>query len=46
MTKLIARLGLRGDRGAVTMDIGLAAVLAGITLVAAITLIGGDITSW
>ncbi|MGI5236687.1 hypothetical protein [Dactylosporangium sp. CA-139066] len=46
MTKLFARLKLRGDRGAATVDVGLAAVLLGITLVAAITLIGGDVTSW
>jgi Flp pilus assembly pilin Flp len=46
MTKLIARLKLRGDRGAATVDMGLAAVFTGIALVAAITLIGGDITSW
>jgi Flp pilus assembly pilin Flp len=46
MTKLIAKLQLRGDRGAATVDLGLAAVLVGITLVAAITLIAGDVTSW
>jgi Flp pilus assembly pilin Flp len=45
MMTLIAKL-LRGDRGAATVDVGLAAVLVGVTLVAAVTLIGGDITSW
>lgn len=42
MTKLIGRLHarlIRDDRGAATLDVGLAAVLVGVTTVAAITLI-------
>ncbi|WP_432978612.1 hypothetical protein [Dactylosporangium sp. CA-233914] len=30
-----------GDRGAATLDVSLAAILLGITLVAAVTLVGG-----
>ncbi|MEV4132485.1 hypothetical protein AB0J72_10000 [Dactylosporangium sp. NPDC049742] len=49
MTNLIARLHarlVRDDRGAATLDVGLVAVLVGITSVAAVTLIGGDISTW
>lgn len=49
MTNLIARLHarlVRDDRGAATLDVGLAAILVGVTSVAAITLIGGDISTW
>ena len=49
MTKLIARLHarlMRDDRGAATVDVGLAAILVGVTTVAAVTLIGGDISTW
>ena len=53
MTNLLAKLharvrndDARGDRGAATMEYGLAAVLVGVTLVAATTLFGGDIGSW
>jgi Flp pilus assembly pilin Flp len=49
MTNLIARLRARlagGDRGAATLDVGLAAILLGVTVVAAVTLIGGDLTGW
>lgn len=49
MTNLIARLHarlVRDDRGAATLDVGLAAILVGVTSVAAVTLIGGDISTW
>jgi Flp pilus assembly pilin Flp len=49
MTNLIARLHarlVRDDRGAATLDVGLAAVLVGITSVAAVTLLAGDISTW
>jgi Flp pilus assembly pilin Flp len=49
MTNLIAKLHarlVRDDRGAATLDVGLVAVLVGITSVAAVTLIGGDISTW
>ena len=49
MTKLIATLHarlMRDDRGAATVDVGLAAILVGVTTVAAATLIGGDISTW
>ncbi|MEV0565459.1 hypothetical protein [Dactylosporangium sp. NPDC050588] len=49
MTNLIARLHarlVRDDRGAATLDVGLVAVLVGITSVAAVTLIGGDVSTW
>lgn len=49
MRNLIARLrarSLRGDRGAASLDIGLVAVLVGVTAVAATTLIGFDVSSW
>ncbi|GAA1561622.1 hypothetical protein GCM10009827_098760 [Dactylosporangium maewongense] len=49
MTNLIARLHarlVRDDRGAATLDVGLVAVLVGMTSVAAVTLIGGDISTW
>jgi Flp pilus assembly pilin Flp len=49
MTNLIAKLHarlVRDDRGAATLDVGLAAVLVGVTSVAAVTLIGGDISTW
>ncbi|MEV0127925.1 hypothetical protein AB0H83_05585 [Dactylosporangium sp. NPDC050688] len=45
IAKLHARL-VREDRGAATLDVGLAAILVGVTAVAAITLIGGDVTTW
>ncbi|WP_433079895.1 hypothetical protein ACQP1P_41455 [Dactylosporangium sp. CA-052675] len=42
IAKLFARTArtARGDRGAATLDIGLGAILLGITLVAAVTLFG------
>jgi Flp pilus assembly pilin Flp len=43
--ELHARL-VRDDRGAATLDVGLAAVLLGVTTVAAVTLLGGDISTW
>lgn len=49
MTNLIAKLHtrlIRDDRGAATFDVGLAAVLVGVTAVAAVTLIGGDASTW
>ena len=49
MTKRIARLRARlagGDRGAATLDVGLAAIRLGVTVVAAVTRIGGDLTTW
>jgi Flp pilus assembly pilin Flp len=49
MTKLIARLHarlVRDDRGAATLDVGLVAILVGVTSVAAVTLIGGDTSTW
>jgi Flp pilus assembly pilin Flp len=49
MTNLIAKPHaplVRDDRGAATLDVGLAAVLVGVTTVAAITLLGGDISTW
>nr|BFE65593.1 hypothetical protein GCM10020063_101190 [Dactylosporangium thailandense] len=39
IAKLIARTA-RGDRGAATLDVGLGAILLGVTLVAAVTLFG------
>ena len=49
MTNLIAKLHarlVRDDHGAATLDVGLAAILLGVTTVATITLIGGDISTW
>lgn len=49
MTNLIAKLHARlvhDDRGAATLDVGLAAILVAVTTVAAITLLGGDVTTW
>ncbi|MEV4514883.1 hypothetical protein AB0K00_38725 [Dactylosporangium sp. NPDC049525] len=49
MTNLIAKLHarlVRDDRGAATLDTGLVAVLLGVTMVAAVTLIGGDLSTW
>ncbi|WP_432830331.1 hypothetical protein [Dactylosporangium sp. CA-092794] len=49
MTNLIARLrarALSGDRGAATVNLGLAAILLGVTALAALSLIGGDLATW
>ncbi|GAA0739932.1 hypothetical protein Drose_31440 [Dactylosporangium roseum] len=49
MTNLLAKLrarSLSGDRGAATVEYGLGAVLAGMTVVAALTLFGGDASTW
>jgi Flp pilus assembly pilin Flp len=49
MTNLIAKLRVRspgGDRGAASVEVGLAAILFGVTAVAAVTLFGGDIATW
>jgi hypothetical protein len=49
MTNLIAKLRARpsgGDRGAASVETGLAAIMLGVTVVAAATLFGGDIAIW
>jgi pilus assembly protein Flp/PilA len=45
MTKFIARFAVRGERGATAVEYGLMVALIAIVIIAAVTLLGGNLNN-